>query len=349
MNKENTSIIFNIFLAISAIIFLIGTTSKYSTQAGTASIAFSLLFIGFRFFIGKEHLKIPKGFVLYLIFVATLSIHSAIAGGKTLYSLLFASAGLYWLIFYNFRKPASSFFVSFMAGLSLLMSALNLVAKSYGVISFPFSSLFLPVGVGVLHNHLGDLWAITFIAVFYKFISKRETWHFPILVVAAIFIALSYSRSSLVSLAVGVGYTLYALRGKIKTKNIYIFILSALSLLFIFFGIHKTTIFSRPYIAEGFASIWRQPLGVGVGNFISISRKSSLAHNVIMEIATGLGIFSIPFLVWIVQIFKIFTVRKTDVLYLSVFLAIFANFFFDTTYTIPTMVWIWFTSLALIS
>jgi O-antigen ligase len=97
-----------------------------------------------------------------------------------------------------------------------------------------------------------------------------------------------------------------------------------------------------------------------MGNFRIISLDSAnhlwgmdtfsfIAHNIILEILTGMGIVGFSFLVWLVVILKDVwhNNRGKDIVYQALFVALGVNFLFDTTYIIPTMLWLWFASLGL--
>lgn len=329
-----------------ASLLVVGSTFKYTVFVTTACIALSFCLLGMWLIRGIK-IKIPKYFWLYIAFIVSLFIHFKVVGGKISFFLLFASAGILWAAFYNLKEAVSRYFVVLLISLSILMSILYLGALTAGITSFSFNSLFLPIAVGMKHNHLGDLWAITFVAVFQNFITRRNKWHLPLLAMATIFIAMSFSRSALVSLAVGVSYMCYKYKKKIHIKNALWLMFACLALLFIYFGFFKTTLFSRPYIYEGIKSFWIHPLGIGVGDFQKASPESSVAHNIVLEVVTGMGIFSVAYLFWILYTAWYFVKSKTNVLFTGIAITIFINFLFDTTYTIPAMIWLFFITLAL--
>jgi len=130
--------------------------------------------------------------------------------------------------------------------------------------------------------------------------------------------------------------------------------------LFVFAGAQKITLFSRPYFVQGIVGFVRNPLGIGMGNFIIVSSDSanhlwgmdafsSIAHNIVLEILTGMGVFGFIFLAWLVIILKdVWHNNKTkDIIYQALFVTLGVNFLFDTTYFISTMLWLWFGSLGL--
>ena len=141
-------------------------------------------------------------------------------------------------------------------------------------------------------------------------------------------------------------------------KKLITIILVSFFLLIILAAFKKTTLFSRPYFLQGIVGIYKYPLGVGVGNYkiITLDRTtnifratsfSPMAHNIIIEIISGLGIFAISFIFWLVEVIN-YVFKKNNNnnnLWAAVFLGLSINFLFDFTYFIPTMVWLWLISL----
>lgn len=337
-----------IFLVATGCLFVFGSVQKYGKYSLPASIALTFFIIGVWLVQGKK-IKLPKNFILYLIFLIVLVAHILIFKGDTTYFLLFLSSGLYWLVSANLKEDyLQKLFFPFLVFFGFLMAALYLGFLVSGVNSLGSGSLFLPLYKSTLHNHLGDVWAIILVGVIYKMFQKKEKWQIPLLIFGLLIILQSLSRSAVVSLAVGSFYVYYKEGRGVGSKKIFALVLAATVIMFIFSSTFKTTLFSRPYIAEGINSFLVSPLGIGVGKFGDISKESALAHNIILEILAGMGIFSFIFIYWLIKVFKFLKTQGISVLYSAVFLAIFANFFFDTTYTIPTMVWLWFITLGLI-
>jgi hypothetical protein len=97
-----------------------------------------------------------------------------------------------------------------------------------------------------------------------------------------------------------------------------------------------------------------------MGNFREISKDpgnhilgfwgfSSVAHNIALEVLSGLGILGFVFVYWLYKVLSDLWSDKSkkNILYKSVFFALTVNFLFDSTYFIPTMLWLWFTTLGL--
>jgi len=103
------------------------------------------------------------------------------------------------------------------------------------------------------------------------------------------------------------------------------------------------------------ADLSRYPGGVGIGNFKTVSFSfnpetfSYSAHDLFLETLAELGWPGMALLVWaIYSVFKILGEKSEEGLIpRAIFLALTVNFLFDSTYKIPTMIWIWFLSLGL--
>ena len=347
-DKENIhNVIDFIFLFVTFIIFIFGSIKMYEGYTLPLSIVSSLSYLGLRL-TQKMGVKFPKS-TLFIILSAIISfIHYKIFGGKIYFSLVFLSGGLYWIIFHNIKETMNKIFVPSLVVFSLVMSIIYTILLLSGITTMESNNLVLPLYKGMMHNHLGDLWAVTLVGVIFSTTQERKIWNIPVIVLGLTFVAISFSRSAVVSLVVGSGFILYKIKGNNqKYANLFISLLVVSFVLFVFFGVFKTTLFSRPYTHEAISSIISRPFGVGLGNFSKVSTESSLAHNLILEIVTGMGIFSVAFLFWLIAMFQRIFKAGVSLLYSSFFLAIFTNFFFDTTYDIPTMIWIWIIATAL--
>jgi len=334
------------FLVISCSLFIFGSTTSFKDYTLPISIAGVIALFGI-FLIQKKKILLPKSFLLYFLFLIVLIFHTLKFKSSSNFALLFLSGGAFWVAIYNLKDYVSKLFFPFLIALGFSMAGVYLISNALGMSYLHANNLFLPLGAYILHNHLGDLWAIILVGLLYKMSVKVKGWHIPILILGIIFIALSLSRSAVVSLIVGVVYVYYK-SDKLKlSKGWIISIIAGAVLIFLYSSSFKSILFSRPYLVESIKIFVRRPLGLGMGNFYKISPESSVAHNIILEFVVGMGIFSFPFIVWIIGVLRNFWENKSGVLYQAIFLAIFTNFLFDTTYTIPTMLWLWFVSLAL--
>jgi hypothetical protein len=311
------------------------------------SITITLLFLGVKLIKGVE-IKIPKNFKIFFIFTIGLLLHLLLFGGVIIWFWLFLSAGLYWITFYNIKDSAKKYFIPFIIFLGLLMLALFMFSKLRGINFLSPDNLFLPLRADILHNHIGDLWAVILVITIYKSLTKFKTWHLPVVLIGITMLALSFSRSAVVSLIVGAMYIVYKLNLHLK-KNIVALVVFVCSVLFIYFSFYKSTIFARPYFLEALHSLVNTPFGIGMAKFSEVSPETNVVHNIVLEVVSGIGVFSAIFIYWLYKVGKsIYENKNINIELTAIFIAIFVNFFFDSTYVIPGMLWIWFIALALI-
>ena len=108
------------------------------------------------------------------------------------------------------------------------------------------------------------------------------------------------------------------------------------------------------------AGLIRHPFGVGVGSFKIISGDeanhwlgsrncSLLAHNIILEFISGMGVLGFMFIVWLINRSVDLVTQKVSkhLVWEGVFIGILVNFLFDATYFVPAMLWLWFMVLGL--
>jgi len=272
--------------------------------------------------------------------------------------LLFASGGLYWLFFYNLKtnKKFLKIFGWSLIILGILFATTYLVSVLLNQ-RLPWAfSLSAPYTDN--HHHLGDYWVLPFLFLLTKIMKEKKPVYLLLILVGISILAFSLSRSSYVSLALGAFIVFHReISPKIKSalKAVTIFSVA----IFLLASLFKTTIYSRIYFLQGLAGIIQHPLGVGLGNFSTVSKElaitfsnqaifSSLAHNIFLEVLVGMGLLGILFLYWYYKVgTNVLRGVSAKALYRGIFFALSANFFFDTTYVIPTMLWLWFVALGL--
>lgn len=333
-----------IFFLISLSLFIMGAMGNLGSTPIFLSVFSAILFLGVRILQGRK-LNTPRHFGLYVTFLTVVLIHYVVYGGQIFLFELFFTGGLYWLMIVNNQEIFSKYFFNLLLILGFYMAILNFFSNLAGA-KYLHQNLYHSISPTVIHNHLGDLWAIILVFVVYKMSVRVKAWHFILLVLGLVIVATSYSRSALLSLIAGAAYILYFVHGSKRLMRIFTLLLIPSFLLLLYFGLYKTTIFSRPYFLQSLYLFVDHPMGVGMGNFPRFYSGSSYTHNLILELVSGIGIFSISFIAWLVKVFKSFTQKGDTILYEALFLAIFLNFSFDITYVIPTMVWLWFAFLA---
>jgi len=315
----------------------------------------------------KRKILFPPFILVYSLFLLLFLINSFVISVNTKKSLevfsLFLSGGLFWIISYNLKKELFPYFDKLIIPLGLIFAGLYFYNNFFGDPSTvrPWS-LYLNYSAYRNHNNIGDLWAAVLIVVIYHLLKNpRNVLLWPITLLGGYLLLISQSRAAYVALASGVLF-LGSQKGWVeKYKKVLAVFLIIASLLFLIIGAQKTTLLTRQYYVQGLLGFIHNPQGVGVGNFDIISRNpqnhilglshfSSVAHNIVLEMVTGLGILGFVFVYWL---FKVMTQiwddkNKKNLVYKTVFIALFANFFFHSSYFIPTMLWMWFGSLGII-
>lgn len=355
-----------IFLAIAEVfiftLLFLGGLGYFASAVEKAGMVIfgAVLILGFLL---NKKFSFPQGSFLYVIFLVLLAINiytKPTTQGENYgqeYLALFISGGLVWFFSYNFRDKIGHFLENSILALGVLFGALFVINKltlNIGLGSTIQFSLFLPYTQW--HNHIGDIWAICMVVLVARFGKGKKLLYLIPLLLGFYFLFESLSRSAYLALGGGVFYLF--LKGRLKDNKIAWGVGILLGVLFIVTGYAKTTFFSRPYFLEAVLGIVKNPQGVGMGNFIhttqSVSNEvfgenilSFFTHNIILEVLVGMGIWGISFILWILWASLGVLETKRTLLPLAIFFAIFINFFFDTTYFIPTMLWLWFFSLGL--
>ncbi len=311
----------------------------------------------------RKKIEFPSGSLLYIIFLALMSLSmtwSKDGQASFEYLTLFLSGGLFWVSFYNLRKEFKGGFGKLVIILGLIFGILFVASSLLGVGSVNGRSLYLQASMSKNHNHLGDLWAPVLVVIGYLLIKTQKRLYWLLAAIGVYFLAISLSRAAYVALAAGLIY-LFAKQGWLvkhkKALKLFMLVFVALS---IFAGAQKITLLSRPYFGQAIVGFTRNPLGVGMGNFgilssdpanhlLGMSGFSSIAHNIVLEILTGMGVFGFAFLAWLIVILKEVwsNNKKKDIIYQAIFVSLGVNFLFDTTYFVPAMLWLWFTALGL--
>lgn len=311
---------------------------------------------------GGNEIKFPKYFSLMLLFTAILQLYLLFVSDKInpfYYAVIMGEGALYWLIFYNLRK-GSEILKSLLIWLSIAYSSLYLLSEALNVNLIKLAELFFQSGAIPRHYHMGDLWAFTLVALIGVKWGKARPSTWLMVGLGIFFLAVSNTRSAFLSLAVGIGYLFTKQAGFSKLQRMIIVSLFALITgMFIFSSLGKTTLFDRPYFFQSVESFITYPLGIGMGNFKQIAEiyrlkdsynapVSIYTHNIFLEALSGIGVFSVVFLILLIYLVRDILKKNTgNVVWGAVAIAILTNFMFDTSYAIPGLVWILFMSLGL--
>ncbi|MFZ5932516.1 MAG: O-antigen ligase family protein [Patescibacteria group bacterium] len=313
-------------------------------------------------FLKNKKISFPYGFSYFLVFflLSFLSQVWSRAPQKGLEFLtLFASGGLFWVFFSNLEVDKRF--------KELFGWSLTILGLTFGLV-YLFSLLLneglrwsfsLAIPYTQTHHHLGDYWVLPLLFLLTKIRKEGKPLHLLLIFLGVLILAFSLSRSSYVSLILGslvVFHKKISSQVKLLLKRVVVFSI----VVFLVASLFKTTLYSRIYFLQGLLGITQYPWGVGFGNFLIISREfvktfssqaifSSLAHNIFLEVFVGMGILGVSFLSWFYLVSKkILENLSSEALFTGMFFALSANFFFDTTYMIPTMFWLWFMTLGLV-
>lgn len=313
----------------------------------------------------KREIVLPSGFFLYTLFLILFFVHTVIISqdrAKSLeYFSLFFGGGLFWLIFYNLGKEFRPWIDKLIIILGLVFGGLFIYHNYFVEAQIKPRSLYFLSSIYRNHNHLGDFWAVVLIiTAFFLARKPKNVLLWALVPLGVYFLAISQSRASYVALAVGAIYLAKVKDWVNKYKIISKIFTLLIVALFLYIGTQKSILFSRPYFVQGILGFVRNPQGVGVGNFgiissdvanhiLGMSGFSTSAHNIVLEVMTGMGVLGVIFVVWLVTILVELSRYKDQksLIYRAVFFAVTANFFFDATYFIPGMLWLWFGSLGL--
>lgn len=312
-----------------------------------------LAIFSFWIFLKRKGVSIPKYFVLYLFFLLVMQVH-ALTIGNNLESLSFFLTYLIGGIFYLFfaNKRYNNGFIGrlilslgFLLGIAYFVNTYVLHGTIYEWSLFSSTSLYKN------HNHIGDLWSMVLIVAVYLGISKKRNYYFLFLIPGLYFLLISLSRSAYLSLLVGL--LIIILKTRLSVKKWIGPMLIFAVLLFFYAGYFKTTLYARPYYVQAIAGFLDHPNGVGIGRFGTISSNSKYwlfgmsgfsfyTHDILLEFLSGMGFYGTVFIIfYFLSLIRALS-RNVFVLQQALFASLSVNFLFDTTYFVPSMVWIWF-------
>ena len=309
----------------------------------------------------KEKILLPKGFLAYNVFLIffALSLTWSLDWQKSfVYLTGYATGSLLWLSFFNLKRKTEAYLGKIILILGILFGSFTLAYELWEFAPFGRMGLTLVFPATFNHHHISDFWVVVLVFVIFKVLVKKKYIYSLFFIPGVYFLIISLSRAAYVSLAVGASLIFYYQGWLEKYKKYALPFFLFVVALFLFAGTQKTTLFSRIYFLQALVGIIKYPLGVGVGNFGSISAEfqsgslvgfSFLTHNIVLEVLVGMGIFGLTFVFWLYQVLKslIEELGSKAVLPASAFLALLTNFLLDSTYFIPTMFWLLFIFLGL--
>ena len=349
-------------LILLALIFFGGLgLDVIKIQFYTFIVAVLILFI---LKIKNKVLRIPPFFLHYIlyVFIIFLSIFWVKSVNNTFDTLiLYVDGELFWLILYNISLKSVKLFLKGVVIIGIIFGMLFVYGILMHVKDVNSFTLFSPVWIGSSHVHIGDYWMISLIVFLFYLVNKKKSLTRILLsaltLIGFAFLIKSASRSAVLGLGIGLYYLFSAKYVFKKNSKISVLLISILVLSFLFMSNAKTTLFSRGYFVQGIVGLYRNPFGIGMGNFYKIStdsrnqifglkETSSVAHNIIIENTSGVGVFGFVFVFWLFSILMGLPRKKRN-LFAAVFIALTVNFMFDFTYIIPTMYLLWLSFLGL--
>lgn len=351
-----------ISLLIGVILFIGGLGQKVDIAFALGGLV-SVILLSFVIY-KKGKLRLPKGFLIYNLFLIFfgLSLIWSLDWQKSLgYLVLYVSGGLFWVAFFNLKGESKNFIENIIIILGILFGIFTLGYKYLDFAPFgrtPFSLVYPAIAN---HHHIGDFWAIATVIVIHKVFVKKKYLYSLLFIPGSAFLVLSLSKSAYLALAVG-AYFIFYYKGWIQNyKKVLVVFILLTTALFLFAGAQKTTLFSRPYFFQAIAGLVNYLFGVGYGNFERISSEcfgcfndrlmgfSTVTHNLVLEVLAGMGILGLSFVYWLYLVFKdlLEKTEENSLIITASFFTLFTNFFFDYTYFIPTMFWLFFILLGI--
>lgn len=359
MEKRAAKTIISVLLFL--LLFLGGFGNFYIIEI--AGLTISSILVLTQFYL-KKNFKFPKQTSILLIFIACQLI-SLLWSKNIFYSIeyivLFIGSFGFWIFFYNSDNYYKIYLIKIIPILGILFfiafffteiiklpSLINLIPKNTCTLYSPYTKV---------HNHLGDFWAIITLILITYFLKKRKFIYILGISFGLFILVFSQSRSALMGILISLYLLLINKDFPKEIKKYFDLIIFFLFLIFIIVSSGKGTFLSRPYFIQAIVSLFKNPLGIGMGNFRYISSNikvfnstitgAAKAHNIFFEITSGLGILSLPFIAFTILSFKEVFSKKNYNLPLLILILLTVNFSFDVTYAIPTMLWLWFAVLGL--
>lgn len=345
--------LYGVLFIISFIISAVGPDARVISHLFAVVTALYGLFYLYK---KNGEIKLPVGFEWLLIFTLILLVYPLFLTNKVnpfFNGILFSEGLAFWLISYNFKKNEKEKLASFIFVPLIFYSLIYIASEIFKINLTQISKFFFSSDPKYPHQLIADFWAVGILYIF-SGAAKNKYFKFLFAAVGIYFLVISNSRTAILSL-----FLIFAfINSKLlkEKKWIYPALFGLLSLFFIFKAALFPTLLSRPYFLQSIMSFPNNLLGVGVGNFRSISEKyyyskgplaafSEYTHNIFLEVLSGVGIFSFIFFMWFFVVTRRIFKEKNKGAWGMVFLMITTLFFFDQLYIIPGMFWLWFVSL----
>jgi len=153
---------------ISALLFIggLGYERSFVIAIGGVVSVLLLAFVGLK----KGKILLPKGFLVYSLFLLFFgaSLFWSLNWQKSFgYLTLFASGGMFWVVFFNLKDEIGEGIGSAVLFSGILFGALVLAYKYFGLTPSGGAAFSLVFPATDNHHHIGDFWAIVLVFVIY--------------------------------------------------------------------------------------------------------------------------------------------------------------------------------------
>ena len=359
--KVNENLIFNLILLVFLLFGGISGQNLWFCWTSTFLLSVLVLFTYF----DKGKLTFPRTFSLYIVFLGFFLI-SLFWTKDMLVSikhfLNFISGGLIWLLIHNLKDKGLKPNLPFLTiALGIIFGLWFFYTRAFGIYVVESYNLVNYSVQNFTHHHVGDLWSVVAAVTGFSILKSRgkNIYLWLIAIFGLVLLALSFSRSAYVALASGGAYFLYKNSNYLK-KNIFpILVFTLIIGLFFAATSQKSLIGHRLFYVQAVSGIFKNPFGVGMGNFSTISLDSTnhlfgidayagVADNIFLEIFVGMGVFGLTFIYWFAETCREIFGKKGNFKELTslIFVVLAVNFQFNYIYFIPTMLWLWFICIA---
>jgi hypothetical protein len=305
--------------------------------------------------------QIPQTYYLYGLVLALMTISlwwSIDPEQGAWWLMLYASGGLIWLIGHGFKEKLEQWLAPGLVWLTVGLGLLWLVTEVGGrnFLGFGSQSLIIWGSAFHNHNHLGDVAALALLVIVRWLLNGKSKWWLVLGFGFSGLVWMSLSRSAYLSLMVGLWFLGKQVANLKARRHLLHALYVLIALGFVIASMEKGIVRNRDYWIQAIVGVVAKPLGVGMGNFETFSRGqeyqvmgldgfSFVTHNIGLEFMSGLGVFSLIFISWLVVVARQ-VLNQQQKLMAILWMALTINFVFDSTYQIPTMVWLWFLFLA---
>jgi hypothetical protein len=308
--------------------------------------------------------KTPYGWKLYTLGLIVWLTQIIWLGNDKLYHywMLFFTGGLWWWVGNSYKQHIRALLPAYILFLGLF----------FGLFAFMYLHevipIYIPGGYGLgyyfteaqVHHPVGNLMALVVIVLASQSVQHKR-WFIKVgMLISLGLIMWSLSRAAVVSLLIG----MLLMFSNLKSKRQVRLLLLGAGIAILLMGLFKPIIHTRQYWIQSLISLAYYPLGVGVGNFGKISSDervhlfgfegySMTPFNIVLEWWSGLGIFSLIFIIWVFRMSKRLLRhtfwRDEGVVSMALLAALSVQFMLSYSYFIPTLLWLWFVLLGLAS